>query len=285
LQDQVTASVIGAIAPKLEEAEIERASGKPTNSLSAYDYFLRGMVGVHQWTREANNEALSYFYRAIELDPKFAAAYGLAARCYCQRKSNGWVMDRAQEIEETRIMARRAAELGRNDAVALCTAGYGLAYVVGEPEDGSALIDRAIALNPNLATAWLFSGWVKVWLGDWETAIEHINRSMRLSPHDPHLFNMQGGIAAAHFFAGRLPEALKWGEMTLRERPNHRITSCIVAATKALSGRKEGAAKAMAHLGHIDPMLRLSNLTESFPIVPQGLASLSDGLRKAGLPE
>ena len=96
LQDQVTVSVVGAIAPKLEQAEIERAKHKPTDSLDAYDYFLRGLASVHRWTREANNEALQFFHRATELDPEFAAAYGMAARCYSQRKSCGWVGDRQQ---------------------------------------------------------------------------------------------------------------------------------------------------------------------------------------------
>ena len=141
LQDQVTASVVGAIAPKLEQAEIERAKRKPTESLDAYDYFLRGMAAFHQWTREANSEALSLFYKAIELDPNFASAYGLAARCYAQRKTNGWVTDRAYEIAETARLARRAAELGRDDAVALCTAGIALAFVVGDLDGGAAYID------------------------------------------------------------------------------------------------------------------------------------------------
>ena len=286
LQDQVTASVIGAMAPRLEEAEIRRTSSKPTGSLGAYDYFLRGMVGVHQWTLEGNTQALSYFRRAIELDPNFAAAYGMAARCYSQRKSSGWVTDRTQEIEQTRQLARRAVKVGWNDAVALCTAGYSLGFVVGEVEDGSALIDRAIALNPNLAGAWLFSGWIKIWLGEPETAMVHLSHAMRLSPHDPHVFNMQGGIAAAHFFAGRLTEALKWGEMTLRERHNHLLTSAVLAAAKALIGQEEEATKAMAHLRRIMPGLRLSNLAGLFPLRTEVFASrLSEGLRKAGLPE
>src|SRR5262249_1580398 len=79
LQDQVTGSVVGGIGPKLEQAEIERARRKPTESLDAYDYFLRGMAAFNQWTEEANSEALSMFGRAIELDPKFASAYGMAA--------------------------------------------------------------------------------------------------------------------------------------------------------------------------------------------------------------
>jgi len=101
LQDQVTASVVGAIAPKLEQAEIERSKRKPTESLDAYDYYLRGMAAFNQWTAESNIEALTMFHRAIELDPQFASAYGFAARCQSQRKSSGWSTDRSQQVVET----------------------------------------------------------------------------------------------------------------------------------------------------------------------------------------
>ena len=63
LQDQVTASVVGAIAPKLQQAEIERARRKPTENLDAYDYFLRGTASLYRWTREGNAEALMLFYK------------------------------------------------------------------------------------------------------------------------------------------------------------------------------------------------------------------------------
>jgi TolB-like protein len=79
LQDQVAAKVAGAIAPRLDQAEIERAKRMPTENLGAYDYFLRGMEYSHKNTRETVSEALRLFYKAIELDPEFAAAYGMAA--------------------------------------------------------------------------------------------------------------------------------------------------------------------------------------------------------------
>jgi hypothetical protein len=87
LQDQVTAGVLGAIAPRLGRAEIERARRKPTESLDAYDYFLRGMAHLHRWTHQDSDEAPRHFSRAIALDPDFAPAYGLAGRCYSQRKA------------------------------------------------------------------------------------------------------------------------------------------------------------------------------------------------------
>jgi adenylate cyclase len=286
LQDQVMESVVGAITPQVEKAEIERAKRKPTESLDAYDYFLRGMAAFHPWTREANNEALPLFYRAIELDPNFASAYGLAAWCYCQRKVNGWMADRAQEIAETARLARRAAELGRDDAVALCTAGLGLGYVVGDLTDAAALIDRALALNRNFAWGWLCSGWAKVWLGEPEGAIERVARAMRLSPHDPEIFNMQTVMSAAHFFAGRYAEAVSWAEQAFGEHPNYMASLRYLAASAAMAGRQEQASKAIARLRELDPTLRISNLKDVSPLRrPEDLARYAEGLRKAGLPE
>jgi hypothetical protein len=94
LQDQVTASVVGAIEPKMQRAEIERARRKPTENLNAHDYYLRGLTKVRRWTKDANSEALHLFSRAIDLDPGLACAYGMAAWCYSQRRANGWMNGR-----------------------------------------------------------------------------------------------------------------------------------------------------------------------------------------------
>src|SRR5262245_37697724 len=266
LQDQVTASVVTAIAPKVEQAEIERAKRKPTESLDAYDYYLRGMAALHQWTRAASNEALSLFDTATRLDPDFASAYGMAARCYAQRMTSGWMTDRTHDVAEAERLARRAAELGRDDAVALSTAGFALGYVVGKIEDGSTLIDKALLLNPNTAWAWYFSGWQKVWLGEPEVAIERIARALRLSPNDPHVCNMHTATAYAHFIAGRDAEAISWAQTALRERPDHNSAMRILAASSAITGRQEQAEKIVARLRELDPALRISNLAQIVPL-------------------
>jgi len=285
LQDQVTASVVGAIAPKLEQAEIERAKRKPTGSLDAYDYFLRGLAGANRWTREANNEALSLFNRAIEVDPDFASAYGMAARCYAQRKAFGWMTDREHEIGEARRLARRAEELGKDDARAPCTAGLALGYVAGDSQEGAALIDQALVLNPNLASAWVFSGWSKIWLGEPEAAIEHAAHAMRLSPQDPQIFNMQSIMAFAHFFAGRYSEAISCAQKALREKPNYSLAILTLAASCALAGPDADARSAMARLRLLDPGLRIASVNEVLPISPENFARWAEGCPRAGLPE
>jgi TolB-like protein len=188
LQDQVTASVVGAIAPKMEQAEIDRARRKPTANLDAYDYYLQGLAQVYEATRHANDDALRLFYKAVELDPSFASAYGMAAWCYAWRKMSGWTADLTAEIAETATLALHAVQLGKEDAIALSMGGFALAFVVGEVEDGAAFIDRALILNPNLAAGWLLNGWVNIYLGDHEVTIECARRAIRLSPLDPFTF-------------------------------------------------------------------------------------------------
>ncbi len=286
LQDQVTESVVGAIAPKLEQAEIERAKRKPTESLDAYDHFLRGMAGIHLGTWEGNSQALLQFRQAIELDPNYASAYGLAARYYSQKKGRGYATDPEQERAEAERIAWRAVELGKDDAVALTSAGMALAYVVGDLEEGAAIIDQALALNPNLSLAWLFRGYLMVWQGQPEAGIEHIARAIRLSPHDPDRYHAQSLTAVAYFVLGRYAAASEWGERAVRTNPGDILTNGVVAASAALGGRLEVAGKVAARLRQLRPQLCISGLMEFFPFGrPEDRARLIEGLRKAGLPE
>jgi TolB-like protein len=286
LQDQITASVVGAIAPQLERAEIERAKRKPTESLDAYDYYLRGRTNLNQGTREAIAEGLPLFYKAIELDPDFAPAYAMAAWCHFWRKVNGWMTDRTQEMAEGTRLARRAVELGKDDAVALTRGGHALAHFEGDLDGSIALVDRALALDPNLAAAWFLGGFLRTERGDPDQAIEFFTRAMRFSPLDPEMFRMQAGMALAHLLAGRFESASSWAEKAYRDLPSFLLVVAIIAASHALAGRMDDAKRAMQHVRRLDPALRISNLADWLPIRrPEHLATLAEGLRQAGLPE
>jgi TolB-like protein len=286
LQDQITTNVVGAIAPQLERAEIERAKRKPTESLDAYDYYLRGMANLHRGTREAINAALPLFYKAIELDPDFASAYAMAAWCHFWRKVNGWMGDRQQEIAEGARLARRAVELGKDDAVALARSGHALGHLVGDLDGGIALTDRALVLNANLAAAWFLGGFLRIWRGEGDDAIERFARAMRLSPLDSETYRMQAGTAMAHLLAGRFDAASSWAEKSFRELPSFLVVAGIMAASHALAGRMTEARRAMGHLRQLDSTIRVSNLGDWLPFQrPQDLATFAEGLRRAGLPE
>jgi adenylate cyclase len=287
LQDQVTESVVGAIAPVVEKAEIERAKRKPTESLDAYALYLRGLARLYQYgSRQANDEALRLFKSAIELDPDFASAYGRAASCYHFAKINGWFSDTANEIAEVKRLAQRAVELGKDDATALAAGGHALAYVVLDLEVGAALIDRALVLNSNSAEAWHYGGWAKTFLGEHEAAIERFARALRLSPFDPRVTGMRVGTAVAHFFLGRYDQAASWAAMVLQDNPDHQPGLRVAAASNAMAGRLEQAHQAMARLRQLNPALRVSTLKAVLgPWPADDLARYEEGLRRAGLPK
>ena len=148
----------------------------------------------------------------------------------------------------------------------LALAGAALAFVVGEVEEGAALGSRAITLDPNLAAARYWGGWVHLYLGDVDAAIEQFEVASRLNPLDPRIFNVQTGLAYAHFFAGRNEEASTWATTALRQQPNYRTAQFILAACHAMSGRIEEAREICARLTQLNPPPRISRIQGQDPI-------------------
>jgi TolB-like protein/tetratricopeptide (TPR) repeat protein len=285
LQDQMTTCVVGALAPHLESAEIERARRKPTESLDAYDYYLRGTWKFRQASRGAVDEALQLFNEAIRRDPEFASAHAMAAWCHSWRKVNRWMTDPEAEIAEGTRLARRAVELGQNDAVALARSGHALAHLARDLDGGLALLDQALVLDPNLAAGWYLSGFLKIWRSEAEAAIEAISHGMRLSPLGADVYRMETGMALAHLLAGRSAEALSWAEKSSRHMADHPLPLCILVASYAGAGRHKEARLAMQQLLRIDPTLRVANIHEWLPFRSAGdLKTFTTALRDAGLP-
>jgi adenylate cyclase len=287
LQDQVTASVAGAIDPQLLRAEIDRAQRKPTENLGAYDYFLLGMAVFNQGTPERLDEARALFTKAFTLDADYGVAYGMAAYCVNMQKNHRLLTPSAPEIVEGVRLARLAAEKGRDDAAALALAGQSVNYLGMDPEAGAALIERACELNPNSAMAWARAGIVKAYLGDYVTAIESFERAIRLSPVDPELYLTRYAMGFVYFASGQFGHAVACAERAFSEQSNFKSPLLIMAAAYAASGRLDEARRAMAEFVRARPTMRLSNLNEEFGPFrrPGDIERFLDGLRRAGLPE
>ena len=168
----------------------------------------------------------------------------------------------------------------------IARSGHALSHFTGDIDSGIAFLDKALALNPNLATAWFISGFLRIWNGDPDGAIERLERGMRLSLLDPEMFRMQAGLAMAHLLAGRFDTASSWAEKAIRELSSFLIVAGVIAASHALAGRADEAQRAMHHVRKLDPLLRISNIKDWLPFLrPDDLATFAEGLRKAGLPE
>lgn len=286
LQDQITTSVAGTIVPQLERVEIERAMCKSLEHLEAYDYYWQAMAQLHQGTRLALDQAMTLFQRAITADPTLTSAYAMLAWCYCWRKANRWLVDPTTEITEGIRLARQALTLDRGDAVILCRSGHALGFLAGDLPGGIALLDKALVLNPNLATAWFLGGVLRIWYGDTDSAIEYLCHAIRLSPMDLEQYRMHVGLGLAYFFKEQYETACVWIEKALNEFPDFCLALVVLIASRAHQGEVEAAHQSLVKLCELDSTLNLSNISQWLPIHQQkDLTILLDGLRMAGMTE
>jgi TolB-like protein len=238
LQDNVASSVAGVIEPALLGAEMSRSAQRPTNDLTAYDLYLRALAPIRSGEvgRESYVEALNLLNQAIQRDARYAPALALAGSCRSSLDVAGWIDDAGANRDEALRLTRRALAAARDDPNVLAYGGYVLAYFGEDIVAAIALIDRSLELNPSFAIGWWRSGWLRLWAGQPDLAIEHFETGLRLSPrvrmHDPFL-----GIGVGHFFARRYDEARATLLRSTQENPNWVPSYRFLASCYAQMGR------------------------------------------------
>jgi adenylate cyclase len=288
LQDRVTEAVVGAIEPRITLSEIERARRKRPESLSAYDCVMRALPAIWSQGAEATAEGLSWAEQAISLDPGYSLPRALAAWCYAQRPTYFRVQSlRREDIEADRTkataLARQAVRLDNSDPLVLTFAGAAHSLTREYPLAES-LIEKALAMDPNSAWAWTRSGWINVYLRKTSRAIEHFERSIRLSPLDPMMFNIFAGIGAAHLDAENYAEAARWIERGLREQPDAIWLNRMLAVAYFHSGHVDAAKTALGVLLRSFPGLTIAGLVESAAFSDFLRGKFEEAFRELGLP-
>jgi len=177
LQDKVASSVVGAVAPNVTHAEIERAKRKPPSNLNAYDYFLKGQSAHWRYTKDGTEEAISLYEQAIALDEQFAAAHAALATAFYQRTIQQWSASPASDMSRSMEYARHALSLKPEDPTTLVRIAHVFSSVGGEVERADSLFSEAIRLNPNGMEAWTWGGWAKIFLGQHQSAFDYFHRA------------------------------------------------------------------------------------------------------------
>jgi adenylate cyclase len=240
LQDQVAISVAGVIEPALQAVEIQRALDRPRNEATAYDLYLRALRATGSWEKKDYLEALDQLSRVTKLDATYGPALALSALYYVALSANGWTNDPEATRQKAISLARRAVRNASDDAGTLGRAAYALAYLGEDIEAATALIDRSLDLNPSFADGWRWSGWIRLWAGLPDVAIDHLGRSSRLNPRAP-LGGTLMAMGAAHFFARRLDQARTMLLLSLQQHPNWVPTNRFLAACYGHLGQLEEA--------------------------------------------
>jgi len=246
LQDKVASSVAGVIEPALQAAETARSAGRPTADLTAYDLYLRAYAMLSSSVRQAP-EALRLWEQAIARDPRYGPALAWAAFCCGRLLHDGRSEDPEADRRKAAGFARRALEVASDDPGILANGAFALAYLGEDISAMMALVDRALALNPNFARGWHISGTLRMWAGQPDIAIEHLGAALRLSPRSrvgPSLLN----IGQAYFFRGRFDEAVPKLLLAIQDDPGYPQQYRLLAACYAHMGRLDDAREIVERL-------------------------------------
>ncbi|HEX3412103.1 MAG TPA: tetratricopeptide repeat protein, partial [Stellaceae bacterium] len=276
LQDKVAIRVAGVIEPALQAAETVRSASRPTADLTAYDLYLRAYAMSMSSARQIP-EALRLSERAIARDPRYGPALAWAAHCSYRLLLDGRSEDREAERLKSAEFARRALEVAGDDPAVLVNAADVLAYFGEDIGAILALVERALALNPNFARGWHVSSSLRVWAGQPDIAIEHAEASLRLSPRarvGPSVFL----IGAAHFLSRRFDEAVPKLLLAIQEDPSLPVSYQFLAACYAHMDRLDDAREIVARLRAITSVVIPD---ASFLRNPEHRELLLSGLRLA----
>jgi adenylate cyclase len=285
LQDRVTESVVSALQPTLRQAEIERARRKPPANLDAYDYLLRALPMVFANTPDEAGAAIKLLGEALRLYPDYAYAHALMSIAYAEilRSAGGPERDQAQR--ESGSHARRALEIAGDDSTALAYAGFALLVTQQDASVARTALDRAVALNPNSATAYGYRALVLAMSGEHEPAIEDATRALRLSPFDPTRYLPQMAVVIAHIGMHEYDDAVAWAHKAIESAPSrYPMSYAWLIVAECARGNVAEAERQVRRLAEILPGFGPGTLASLFDIFPEPLRSNSVApLRAAGL--
>jgi tetratricopeptide (TPR) repeat protein len=259
LQDKVATSVAGVIEPALQAAEMRRSAARPTTDLSAYDLYLRALATFFPMTKERIFAALGLFEQAIAIDRHYGPALSWAAVCHRQIVIGGWVEEPETSRRTAINLARQALEVAENDPGILANAAFVLARLGEDLGAMIGLVDRALALNPSFARGWYVSGRLRVYAGEHDLAIEHLETSLRLSPRE-RIGHPLIWLGMAYFFKRQFDEAAAKLLLVIQDHPGSPPSYRILAACYAHMGRLDLAREIVDRLRAITPLVVPSDL-------------------------
>ena len=282
VQDEITRSVVAAIEPRLLAAEGVRAFSRSSGDLGAWELVARARTHVWRLTKSDSEAAIGALNRAVQAYPDYGPARSLLGFCLVFAAHNGWI-DRDTGLLAGRGHIVRAIALDDCDPWGQIASGY---WSMMERRTGESLaaFRRAVNLNPNSATAHCYLSHGLAFSGQSDDAIAHGKEAIRLSPLDPEMAMILGGIAVAHYLAGRYAEAGRYSEELLRLRPGFHGAQRMRCASLAQTGQLDEARKFLAVVRLEQPQLSLDWIRASVPYqTPELMERFLDGMRKAGL--
>jgi adenylate cyclase len=291
LQNEITSRIAGSLNLELTAREAARPTAHP----DALDYILKGRAAYSKpASRDTYAEAISFYERALDLDPQCAEARSLLARTLAARAMDGMTDTAAADLAHAEGLARSALAASWRSPLAHFAKGHVL-RAQGRLEEAIPEYETAITLNRNWVFAYVALGACKLLTGEIEEAIPLAEQAIRLSPRDPNIGIMYDRIGYVHLLQSRIDQAILWSEKARSANPAHPLYRAHLASAYALKGETERAAAELAEARRLTADSRYSSIArlKGYPGAWSGVPKIRAlfettyfaGLRKAGMPE
>ena len=281
VQDNVTGHIVAALSLNLTQGDRQRMTAEQTDSMEAFDCFLRGRELWWRHEKEPNSEARELLRRAIELDPKFAPAYAWLAAAHVNDYVSGWTASPSQSLELALEAGTRAATLDERYP----DAHWGLAMInlwMRRYHEAIRAAERSIALNPNFAHGYNSLGVILHYVGRSEEALPCFERAMALDPFCPGMVLHFHG--QAYFQLRRYEEAAAVLKRRILRFPETDASRVLLAACYGEMGRLDEAREQWREALRVNPDFSLDYRRKVLPYKnPADFEAVVDGLRKAGV--
>ena len=282
LQDEITTSLSGAIAPEIFRAEA-LAPARPAGNLTAWDRFLRGVSHYYRQTKPDFEAALALFNEAIALDPALAIARAYLATMMTQGVHFGWMKSTSELWDAAMELAQDSVRLDPRSSFAFSILAY-LHAMQGRTEAAKDAIRKAVALNPYDMGARGVQGACHLVSGEHREAIALLSMAVQRGNSDPR-YQWPALLAFSHYLLGQYDATLSWAREALYSNPNHLQVLAVRAAALAQLGRTEEAAKATEVLLSNHPGVTVERHLRNFHWKEAAdVTHYKDGLLKAGVP-
>jgi DNA-binding SARP family transcriptional activator len=285
LQDEIASETVAQVDPELLLLEGERAGNRPSSpDPAAYELMLQAIPAIYRLEQGGFLAAGEMLRSAVALDPGHAASHAWLAYWIMLQVGQGWADNPAAATAQAGVLADRAVTLDPNDARGLTMSGHVRAFLGKRPEEGIALHQRALSLNPNLPMAWAFCGLAHSYLGRHDEAIRSIGKAQRLSPFDPHGFFFDMALIMPYLLKRDHEAALRIGRRAIELNPGFSSSYKGVLSALGHLGRAAEATDVLARLLTLEPRLTLDDAIGRSPILqPDDREHYAEGLRRGGL--
>jgi TolB-like protein/DNA-binding winged helix-turn-helix (wHTH) protein/cytochrome c-type biogenesis protein CcmH/NrfG len=281
VQDEITASIVSTLEIKLTEEEKSRVAHRFTNSIEAYDQFLRAQA---LYTQRSNNENLlarDHLQRAIQLDPNFARAYSTLALTYVDEYRYRWSSSTEDPLLQTLKLAEKAVAID-ND---LPQAYWSLAYAqlhLRRYEQAIESINRSLQVRPSYADGYAILALIYIYGGDAEQGMKMIRQAMRLNPDYPARYISV--LGQAYYYQDDFENAAAVFRDAVDKNFSLLTAHIMLTATLSQLGQQDEASWSAGQLRTISPGFTMSDAARIFPIEnEEKLQAIFEQLRLAGL--